>query len=198
MPGGSGGLRSVGTVSRLPEDQRPLLESWFRKHFSEVFALLRARLSDPEDAADIAQAAFERLAAKLETTGPVRHPRAFLFATAKNLLIDHARRHALEHRCTQDTAAQDLIYVDEPCTPEKATADREALAQLADIIRSLPHKRRRVFILSRIHGLSLDEIAKREGLSRRAVRGHIERAMADIRLEMDDNFSRRIKTRREG
>ena len=49
-----------------------------------------------------------------------------------------------------------------------------------EALRTMPEKRRRIFILNRLEGLSYTEIARRTGIGRTAVTKHVARATADI------------------
>lgn len=166
---------------------RAAVESYFRKYFSGLVRFLAGKVGDADQAADIAQAAFAKFAA-LEDPRRIGNPRAFLFATARNLVVDEARHAAVRRRHAEATLAEGLNGDADSHSPEEIALHRERLAMLKTVIERLPGKRRRVFILSRIHNLSLEEIAARERMSKRAVRGHIERALADIKAEMARAF----------
>lgn len=174
----------IGVDDALGES-RAALETSFRAHFRELVGMLKKRVRDPETARDLAQSAFERLAARVEAPQALRDPRAHLMQVARNLSVDHLRRERLE-RGHEKEAALAADGLAETRTPEETVLHRQRLDDLDAIIRGLPAMRRRIFILNRLHGLSIDAIADQEGLSRRAVRGHIERAMADIRARMRD------------
>lgn len=197
MSEGPAKTESAAAEGITGRDRQRLLDDWFRQYFVELVRLLERQLADPDEASDLAQAAFARLAARVDRLGAITHPRAFLYRIARNVLVDRSR-----HRMTARVREQQAVTLGaltdgvEPCTPEDATLGREALGELERIVRALPDKRRRIFILSRVHGLSADEIADREGMSKRAVRGHIERAMADIRALMRDSL--RPRSRNQG
>ena len=55
---------------------------------------------------------------------------------------------------------------------------------LEQVIERLPPKRRRVFILSRLHDMSYEQIAAETGLTKAGVKQHIVRALADCRLAL--------------
>ena len=57
--------------------------------------------------------------------------------------------------------------------------DLEDLINLA--IQNMPEQRRKVFSLSRVEGLTNDEIAEKLGISKRTVENHITTALAMLR-----------------
>jgi len=200
MPDGrvkSGTASAIGTCRRERE-ARETLEASFRKHFREIVGMLRKRVKDPELARDLAQTAFARLASRLGDPEALANPRAHLMQIAKNAAVDHGRKASVAARYEQDSAVALGTGEPETRTPEEIALQRERLARLETLIRALPPMRRRIFILSRIHQLSLDEIADQEGMTKRAVLGHIERALADIRAGMGDTRPRRSPQRGDG
>lgn len=185
------GRMKTGTASaiggaREDDEARAALDSFFRKYFHELVGMLRRRVRDPEEARDLVQTAFARVAARVEAPQALEEPRAYLMEVAKNVHIDRLRKETT--RRTLEREARFLPAADEmdTNTPEEVVSQRQRLGELERLIVALPPMRRRIFILNRIHHLSLDEIADQEGMSRRAVRSHIERALADIRAVMGD------------
>jgi len=194
----SGAGSAFGAERGEEADARDTLEAAFREYCREIVGMLRKRVKDAELAADLAQTAFTRLAARQGAPEAFDQPRAHLMQIARNAAVDHARREAVEKRYEYESATVFGTTEAETRTPEEIALQREQLAQLEEIIRDLPAMRRRIFILSRIHQLSLDEIADQEGMTKRAVLGHIERALADIRAGMGDTRPRRSPQRGDG
>lgn len=193
----SGTASALGS-GRAEREARATLEASFRKYFREVVGMLKKRVKDPELAADLAQTAFARLAARLGEPEAMAQPRAHLMQIARNAAVDHARRQAVAERHAPDSGAALGLPEADTRTPEAIALQRERLERLERLIRALPPMRRRIFILSRIHQLSHDEIAEQEAMSKRAVLGHIERALADIRAGMGDTRPRRSPDRGDG
>jgi RNA polymerase sigma factor (sigma-70 family) len=103
-------------------------------------------------------------------------PRAFLFATARNLLIDHIRRsRVVSIEPTADEAALDALVDD--VSPERHVGARQELQSLALAFDSLSDKCRSVVWLRRIEGLSQRQTAERLGLREVAVESQLARGM---------------------
>ncbi len=188
------GREKIGVASAIDADRdgadvRAALEACFRKYFRELVGMLRKRVNDPEQAADLAQTAFARLAGRIDDPQALDHARAHLMQIARNATVDHVRKEAVQRKYEREAATAFGTGEADTRTPEEVALQRQRLARLEEIIRVLPRMRRRIFILSRLHGLSAAEIAEQEGMSKRAVRGHIERALADIRAKMGDTSS---------
>ena len=65
-------------------------------------------------------------------------------------------------------------------SPEDTVIHRAELRRLLKAIEALPRRRRQVFVLSRLAGLSYIDIAERMGISRNTVISQIASAMVDL------------------
>ena len=78
------------------------------------------------------------------------------------------------------------VYLSDTCYPigqccvDVANMDEEVL----DEIDRMPAQRREVFRLSRIEGLTNDEIARRLRISKRTVEGHLNAALRTLRVKV--------------
>jgi RNA polymerase sigma-70 factor (ECF subfamily) len=106
-------------------------------------------------------------------------PRAFLFATARNLLTDHIRRsRVVSIDATADMAAFDAL-VDE-VSPERHVGATQELQSLSLAFDSLSDKCRRIVWLRRVEGLSQRQTAERLGLREVAVESQLARGMRTL------------------
>jgi RNA polymerase sigma factor (sigma-70 family) len=101
-------------------------------------------------------------------------PRAFLFATARNLLTDHIRRSRVVSIETDEAALDALV---DEMSPERQVGARQELQSLALAFDSLSDKCRSVVWLRRIEGLSQRQTAERLGLREVAVESQLARGM---------------------
>jgi len=101
-------------------------------------------------------------------------PKAFLFATARNLVIDRIRR----SRIISIDAGQDLaeaqFLVDE-LSPERLLSGRQELRRLTEAFDRLSDKCRAVVWLRRVEGISQKEAAARLGMREGAVESQLVR-----------------------
>jgi RNA polymerase sigma-70 factor (ECF subfamily) len=99
--------------------------------------------------------------------------RAYLYAIARNLMIDLARRQkvvAFEALMEWDTLDSGHDLSAQLCA-------RSQLRRLAKVLDSLPPQPRRVFVMRRIHEKSCGEIAEELGLSVSTVEKHLGYAL---------------------
>lgn len=103
-------------------------------------------------------------------------PKAFLFATARNLMTDRIRHSRVVFiDSTQDFENLDVL-IDE-ISPERRLSARQELRGLAQAFDLLSEKCRNVVWLRRVEGLSQRETARRLGLHEGAVESQLARGV---------------------
>ena len=115
------------------------------------------------------------LALSPERRGAVRSWRAFLFATARNVALDHLRRREIVSLdALPETHGADVVWRGgEEGRPDEVVNLAQERRLLAQVIASLPERCRQVLTLRKIHGLSQKEIALRLGIAEHTVEKHV-------------------------
>lgn len=163
----------------------PEAKAWFVREIlpleAALMQFLRHNWRNESDITDIRQDIYARVFATASQEIP-RHPRAFLFTTARNILIDrvkHERIVPIEAATELETGA---VASDEP-GPDRRVIARDELRRLHDAIERLPKRCREAFLMRQVQGLSRREIALRMGIAEKTVKCHLNdavRALADI------------------
>lgn len=148
-------------------------------HEPKIRAWLQARFPGMSDVDDLIQETYLRVL-QAKGAGNLTHPKAYLFATARNAALDRVRRNKVV--CFEPLAdiTDSTVLVD--ITHGTAAKDRdEELEVLTQAIRALPERCREVLILRKHHGLSHREIADQLGISPHTVNAQITVAMIKCR-----------------
>jgi RNA polymerase sigma factor (sigma-70 family) len=158
---------------------------WFAREVlpleGALMQFLRRSWRNRSDVEDLCQDVYVRVyeAAQKQIPEPVK---PFVFATARNLLINRVRREQIVPiESIGDLGALD-IAADEP-GPDRNVMAREELRRLQAALDSLPPRCREAVILRKIDGLSRREIAVRMGISEDTVHRHLtdgRYALADL------------------
>lgn len=153
--------------------------AWFFRvlaHERDLRAFLARSLPHRDDVSDVVQETYARLLAlSPERRSAVRTWRAFLFATARNVAMDHLRRRVSVSldALPEIHAAAVVLRGSQERRPEEIVNLTQERRLLAGAIASLPEKCRQVLILRKIHGLSQKEIALRMGIAEHTVEKHL-------------------------
>jgi RNA polymerase sigma-70 factor (ECF subfamily) len=161
------------------------LHAWFVREVLPLEAALtnylRHNWRNQADISDLVQDIYVRVYDAARKTVP-DSPRAFVFATAHNLLVNRLRREQI----VPIQAIEDLealgVAADVPGPDEHAMA-REELRRVQAALDHLPPRAREAVVLYQVHGLSRQEIAVRMAISEKTVTSHLNagmRALADL------------------
>lgn len=104
---------------------------------------------------------------------------AYLTRAAQHLALNYVR----DQRRRGEVALPDTelhAIPDDVASPEDIMAHRTELYRVLTAVAALPPRRREAFVLNKFEGMSYDEIAARQGVSRNTVISHIVLALADI------------------
>jgi len=148
---------------------------WFAEnlfpHETMLKAWLRSRFGSHVLVNDIIQEAYLRIL-RIRLTQPVNAPKAFLFATARNLALNAARSAKVRGEHVADQLNETELLDDRPGVPE-TVARYEELEILTRAIQSLPDRCRQIFTLRKVYGMSQSDIARKLNLSARTVNAQI-------------------------
>jgi RNA polymerase sigma-70 factor (ECF subfamily) len=158
------------------------VDVWFAREVLPLEAALMQFLQhhwrNRSDVEDLVQDVYVRLYESAQKEIP-KHPRKFLFTTARNLLIDRARRaQIIPIEALPDPETLD-IAVDTP-GPERNAIARDELRRLQEALDRLPARNREAVVLARIEGLTGREISQRMGLAEATVSHHLSNGIAAL------------------
>lgn len=157
----------------MPKGNSDFVSLIFQQYGRDLLNFLGARLR-AHDVEDVAQKAYLQL---LQHPDPaaIENPKAYLFRTASNLMLNHVRYQKVRSDHIEAGADPDAIVSFEPA-PETALDDTRQLDRLREVLAELPALCRHAFLLHRIDGLTHAEIACRLGVSQKSVERYIIKA----------------------
>jgi len=148
---------------------------WFAEHLQVYETMLRAwlhsRFPQITDFDDIIQESYARVLAA-RTKREVRSPKAFFFATARNLAYDHFRKLSVTES-NYLGEFDELSVLDEKADITETVARNQEIEFMTQAIQSLPDRCRQVLTLRNVYGLSHKEIAEQLGISARTVEAQV-------------------------
>jgi RNA polymerase sigma-70 factor (ECF subfamily) len=164
--------RRAELVRRAQGGDRDAYRAFLEEIRPALAALLRRWSADADDLDDLCQEVLLTVHRARHTYDPARPLRPWLFAIARNVAADHARRRL--KRLSRELAVETL--------PEVAAEEAEAShAELAEVLSRLPPPQREAFELLKIAGLSVEESARRAGTTTGALKVRASRAYRAIK-----------------
>jgi RNA polymerase sigma-70 factor (ECF subfamily) len=146
-------------------------DTLYAEHQQAIFRYLCRFVGHAEDARDLTQEVFLRVSRTRVPDADAAGLRAWVFAIARNLALNHVR-----DRRPRETGV--AVISAEPAVQELAVAIEQALGALGDVDRD-------AFLLREAGGLSYQEIADTCELTVEAVRTRLRRARQQLREALD-------------
>jgi RNA polymerase sigma-70 factor (ECF subfamily) len=158
---------------RFLAGEKAAFVSLFERHHRRLYLYCLKLVGSPEQAEDLVQETWEKLA-RLRSRAPrVDNPVGFLLKMVRNLSLNHLKREQRTSRIGDlDEAAQPVVSPREPSTEEEIV--HLCMAKLQDDFKE-------VLTLHLFCGYQHDEIAAMLGKSPEAIRKRASRAQQELR-----------------
>ncbi|MFV0237311.1 MAG: sigma-70 family RNA polymerase sigma factor [Flavobacteriales bacterium] len=144
--------------------------------YKPIFFYIKKRISSREDAEDLTQEVFYKLA-KSNQDG-IANIKSWIYSIAKNTIIDYYRKKKLPIQEIEDI----------PFSKEKD--EQQAIEELSQcvvsFIKTLPDEDRMLLTLSELENISQKEIAKRLDMNYVTVRSKIQRSRKKLKGVFSD------------
>lgn len=155
-------------------DARPLLRSLLVQRYNDLKQQLIRRLGNADLAGEALQDTWLRLQAQDERDTLIASPYSYLLRMAVNAAVDAQRA---QTRMLSADEIESLAELPDPAPgPAQTAEDRAQVQALARAIERMPERCRQVLILVRWEGLPQAEVARRLGISLRAVEYELKKA----------------------
>lgn len=172
-------------IEQLAEGSTAAFEKLFARYWSHVFTTVKKLIKSHELAEDVSQEIFVKVWSRRQELSSVTNIEAYLYTIARNTTLDVLRKKVL----VTDNLEQLIHYFsDHALTPEQRLEYKELQHSIQESINALPEKLKAVFVLSRIEGLSHEEIAVKLDISITSSKTYIVRALKIIRAHMASNM----------
>lgn len=146
----------------MPSEATRVFDALYAAHHQTLHAYFLGRTGDAELALDLLQDTFVRVwrnVANLEDLAPERQ-RAWVFAVARNLVIDEYRASATRRGAGEALAREAVVAGCTSAPADAAIVQREQLRALDAAIRRLPWELRTVLVLQVVGERSSAEIGE--------------------------------------
>ncbi len=194
-PGRTGGVPTQESDERLmlryQAGDAGAFEVLLRRHRAPVFAFLHRLVGDRARAEDLLQEAWLKVVAAAPRWEERARFRTWLYAIARNLAVDDARRSAHRRVSTRPDPAGDPPPAVEGLAADGPGPDREAESallrpKLEAALASLPEEQREVFVLREYAGVPFQEIGDITGTPVNTVKSRMRYALEGLRRALQE------------
>ena len=175
-PADEGHLESL--MSAIRGGSQPALGRLLDHLWPELVRYAARQLADVEMARDIVQETFIQVWERRRAWTPRGSARAYLYRIVRHLVIDEKRKQRVRWRWRERQGQQDSPR---PATPAEEL-DAQLLAEaLEAAVTALPKRRREIFELVVLRGLSYADAAAAMGISVQTVANQMSAALKSVR-----------------
>ena len=163
-------MEDILTINpRMPSSTGKNIASVISRFGKRLLGFIRQRVGNEADAEDILQDVWYQLTTTVDTE-PIEQISGWLFAVARNKIIDRYRKRRPESlepmlHDGEDPAGPDLngILLDDSQNPETANLRALFWKTLQEALDELPEEQRLVFVWNELEGIPFKEIATMTG-----------------------------------
>jgi RNA polymerase sigma-70 factor, ECF subfamily len=168
--------------SKIKAGNRAAFQEFYHQHQNALYSFLRSKGVDSDDADDLIQQAFLIIWEKRDAIDPSRSLRSFLFTTAYNRMLNHFR--------DKKEGEPEFAYKLESGgqNPHEKAETTEAMKKIQETLEQMPEKRRGVFELCYLQGLSYKEAAEAMEVSPKTIENHMAIALKELREALKKYF----------
>lgn len=173
------GSAETAECGRLKQDSlsRDLIETLYLAHKDELLNFLRKLLRNPDEAVEVLQETYFRLLKRDSIDGLSANAKAYLFSTAKNLVVDRARRRLVRARAEHAVTECYTPYSTHPTEPETSAHWGQVARLYEEALRELAPLTRQIFLLHKHRRKTYAEVALELSVSSKTVERHVAKAM---------------------
>lgn len=156
----------------------------FHRSKGQLKGFLKKVLPKGEDEESVLQEVYLKLWSTRKFIQPDKNFEAYLFAIARNLVIDVMRRRLHRQKYLEDLYYQLKENQKNGLDTYAAVEYSELEKKIFGLMEQLPEKRREIFRLNRLDGLTYKEIALKLNISENTVDSQMRKALAFLHIGM--------------
>ena len=157
----------------------------FNRYARHIYGLTLRFTKDPQQAEDLTQEVFTRIWMNRASLTEVLHFRPFLNTITRNLVRDFLKKKTIS---THNEPALLHAIGDAAPGPQEKIDAKELQGALNEAISQLSPQLKTAFTLSRVEGLTHQQIATHMNISVLTSKNHLVRALASIRNYLREKY----------
>jgi len=173
-------------AARIRDGDREAFRTFFDRHHARLIGYVRSRGVPSGPAEDLVQDAFVYVWTNRDAIDPEKSLRAYLFRIGYTRALNYARDASKEDAETDPVEALDALSPDSVAGPEMDVLRGELRDRIDTAVRDLPDRRRAVFEMCFLQGLTYREAAEQLDVARKTVENHMRLALQDLREALSD------------
>ena len=178
-------FRDKNLTSSICINDEISFQEFFQQWYGKLYAYLLKLVKSKDIADELTTDIFLKIWRDKEDIPVIQNADAYLFRVAHNKAIDFFRKTSRDAQVQKIIAKQ--IQTDQAPSADHFVLEAENEQLFRKAIECLSPQRRDIFLLSRVNGLTHEQIADKMNLSRNTVRNTIAESLKNIRQFLGSN-----------
>ena len=170
-----------------PPAESQAVDSLYREHHGWLISWLCQKLGCRHSAEDTAHDTFIRILKCGDLFRNVENPRAYLRTTAKNLIVDRARREVIEQTYIKELAFK-MEVEGVTTSPEQILEAVQALEQISIVLERVSKKAQQAFLMYYLEGLTQAAISIKLNVTSRTVRSYLVQVLMNCQTITEESL----------
>jgi len=170
-------------LRQIAEGDEKALAGLVRLYWKNIYAVALSWMKSAEEAEELTQDVFLKIWHSRGQISQVDHFENWLFIIARNTIVSAVRK-----KLNKPTFLQEQELEENSLRPDRLLESRQHYQVLLTGIGLLPEKRQRVFRMSRLEGLTHEQIAEQLGMHKDTVAQYIVKAVAFLKSYLHEHL----------
>ena len=167
----------TGEILALKEGDEKAFVAIYKRFFIKLYGYTISLIKSNELAEDIVQEVFLKVWTNRKSIDTSKSFKAYLYTITQNQTFNVLKKIVHDKKLCQELY---LTQKQSICNTDKSLLESEMAQIEKKILETLPPKRRRIFVMSRMEGKSYQEISNELGLSKQTVKNQISHSLKII------------------
>ncbi|MBS1565442.1 MAG: sigma-70 family RNA polymerase sigma factor [Bacteroidetes bacterium] len=175
----------ITLLSQLARGDKAAFTQLYLRYSATVYNALMLYIKDEHEADDLLQNIFIKIWEKKELLSSVQDTESYLFIMARNTVLNHLKRRAVEENARSALRGRLPDLAD---ATDSRLLELEYRNALQAAIDALPPQQKQAYLLATEEALGYEAIAGRMGISKFTVKKHLELARKSVRAHINARF----------
>lgn len=168
---------------QIAEGDEKALADLIRLYWKNIYAHALYWMRSPEEAEELTQDIFLKIWKARSQINQVDHFEDWVFIISRNTIVSAVRK-----KLNRPTFLQEQELEENSWRPDRLVENQQHYQILLTGIGLLPEKRQQVFRMSRLEGLTHEQIAERLGMHKDTVAQYIVKALAFLKSYLQEHI----------